>query len=285
MINVLVTGASGQLALTIKELFLNNIDDIHFIFTNKSDLDVSNPVELNNFFSQAHIDYCINCAAYTNVELAEKNLKIAFEVNAYAVGTMAKICAQNNIILIHISTDYVFDGTKFEPYDEKDITNPINVYGKSKAEGEENILKHSNNYFIIRTSWLYSKYGHNFLNTVLKKINQNETMKVVGNQIGVPTSCADLAKFIYFLIETRNTNFGIYHFAPLGNTSWYGFATYIAQYFNKESFIEKTNHFQTLAKRPKYSVLRNNKVLKLGYNLNSWQKGIDYYLNKHSNIN
>jgi dTDP-4-dehydrorhamnose reductase len=278
MTNVLVTGADGQLALTIKELFLKNSDDIHFIFKNKSDLDVSNPVEVNNLFSQTHIDYCINCAAYTNVELAEKDSETAFEVNAYAVGTLAKICSQKNIILIHISTDYVFDGTKFEPYNEEDPTTPINIYGKSKAEGEESITKHSNNFFIIRTSWLYSKYGHNFLNTVLKKINQNEIMKVVDNQIGVPTSCADLAKFIYFLIDTRNSNFGIFHFAPFGNTSWYGFATYIARYFKKESLIEPAKYFQTLAKRPEYSVLSNNKVLNLGYNLNFWQKEIDYYL-------
>jgi dTDP-4-dehydrorhamnose reductase len=281
MTNVLVTGAGGQLALTIKELFLNNSDDTHFIFKNKSDLDVSNPAELNNFFSQAYIDYCINCAAYTNVELAEKNLETAFEVNADAVGTLAKICAQNNIILIHISTDYVFDGTKQESYNEGDVINPINIYGKSKAQGEQHILKNTNSYFIIRTSWLYSKYGHNFFNTVLKKITQNETMIVVDNQIGVPTSCADLAKFIYFLITTRNSNYGIYHFAPNGETSWFRFANYIASFYNKQSLINPTKHFQTLAKRPEYSVLNNNKVINLGYHLNSWQTGIDHYLKKY----
>jgi dTDP-4-dehydrorhamnose reductase len=284
MTNVLVTGAGGQLALTIKELFLNNSDDIHFIFKNKLDLDVSNPVEVNNFFSQTPIDYCINCAAYTNVESAEKDSETAFEVNSRAVGVLAKICGQNNTILIHISTDYVFDGTKQESYNEDDAINPINIYGKSKAQGEQHILKNTNGYFIIRTSWLYSKYGHNFLNTVLKKITQNEAIKVVDNQIGAPTSCADLAKFIYYLIATRNSNYGIYHFVPNGETSWFGFANYIASFYNKQSLINPTKHFQTLAKRPEYSVLNNNKVLKLGYNLNSWQKGIDYYLDKHPNV-
>ena len=160
---VLVTGANGQLGSTIKELYSTNQDNIQFTFTTKAELDISNKNEIKKFFSKNNFDYCINCAAFTNVEQAEKTPEIAFKINAKAVKHLAKICKVTNTVLIHISTDYVFDGSKNEPYSELDIPNPINEYGKSKLLGEQYIQQILNSYFIIRTSWLYSKdFGYNF---------------------------------------------------------------------------------------------------------------------------
>lgn len=273
MINVLVTGANGQLALTIKELFYKNGDQINFIFKNKAELDISNHDKVKDFFKSNQLDYCVNCAAFTNVELAETKVEEAFEINAEAVRNLSIACQNTNVVLLHISTDYVFDGKSSKPYKETNQPNPLNVYGKSKLEGEIAVISTLSNYFIVRSSWLYSKYGHNFFKTVIKKIQNGETMNVVNTQIGTPTNCDDLANFIYFLIKTKNDQFGIYHFAPIGQTSWYGFALYIASYF-KSNHIKPVETYRSLAKKPKNSILSNEKIKSLGYDLGKWEDGV-----------
>ena len=167
---ILVTGANGQLGLTIKELFANNNLGLDFTFVTKEQLDITNKTALNNFFTKNHFDYCINCAAYTNVEQAEKTPEIAFKVNAEGVKYLAEVCKETNTTLIHISTDYVFDGEKETPYTVEDLPNPINEYGKSKLLGEHYIQESLSNHFIVRTSWLYSKkYGKNFYQNHFRK--------------------------------------------------------------------------------------------------------------------
>ena len=228
MINVLVTGANGQLAKTIRELYSKNSDSIKFSFLSKSQLDISNLNEIESVFKKTNFDYCINCAAYTNVENAEDNPEISFKINAESVKNLALACKENNTTLIHISTDYVFDGTSKNTYLEEDKTNPINEYGRSKLLGEHYISDTLNNFFIIRTSWLYSKFGKNFARTILKKVQENTDLKITTSQIGTPSSCNDLAKFIYHLIKTREINYGIYHYSALGHCTWFDFAIKIA---------------------------------------------------------
>jgi dTDP-4-dehydrorhamnose reductase len=279
--NVLVTGSSGQLALTIKSLFEINTSGINFIFKSRSELDITNISDINEFFSQNSLDYCINCAAFTNVELAETKKEEAFIVNSDAVKNLALICKRQGVVLIHISTDYVFDGESSKPYLETDPTNPINVYGGSKLEGERHIIANLEQYFIIRASWLYSIFGHNFFKTVVKRIIDCDTMSVVNSQIGTPTSCEDLAGFIYFLIKSRNQDYGLYHFAPNGDTSWYGFALYIANHY-KSNLIYPVEFFNTKAKRPNYSVLNNSKVKAIGANIRDWRNGLDDIIHKYN---
>lgn len=279
--NVLVAGSSGQLALTIKALFEKNNDNINFIFKSKSELDITNTNHIESFFNQNALDYCVNCAAFTNVELAETAKEQAIAINSNAVKTLALACKKHEVVFIHISTDYVFDGESRTPYKETDATNPINVYGSSKLKGEQYILSNLKQYFIIRASWLYSIFGHNFFKTVVKKIKNNEMMSVVNSQLGVPTSCEDLARFIYFLISSKNKEYGIYHFSPDGETTWFGFALYIAELL-KSNLVQPIQYFKTKAQRPKYSVLNNSKAKAIGAQIRTWQKGVDDIFAKYN---
>ena len=181
---VLVTGANGQLGKTINELFSKNEDNLKFTFATRAELDITKEANLKVFFRNNKFDYCINCAAYTNVEQAEKTPKTAYKVNAEGVKYLAEACKETDTVLIHISTDYVFDGEKTEPYTVKDKPNPINEYGKSKLLGEQHIQDILEKYFIIRTSWLYSKkYGNNFYKTILEKAKAEKELFITDEQI------------------------------------------------------------------------------------------------------
>ncbi len=279
---VLVTGANGQLAKTIKNLFFSNNDNIEFTFVTKSKLDISKKKKLTSYFDKSNFDYCINCAAYTNVNQAEITPKLAYKINAKAVKHLAECCKLNNITLIHISTDYVFDGTKNEPYLESDKTNPVNEYGKSKLLGENYIQEILENYFIIRTSWLYSAYGKNFVKSIINKINEGSELNITTSQKGTPTSCLDLAKFIYFLIKNEEKKFGIYHFSALGAATWHSFALYISNHFKdyrKES-IQPVKSYKSDVNRPVYSVLNNRKSQAIFNQINHWKKSVDEVVNK-----
>ncbi|MCB0382501.1 MAG: dTDP-4-dehydrorhamnose reductase [Psychroserpens sp.] len=258
---VLVTGSQGQLGKTLHHLYHNTTEDLEFVFVSKSDLDITNKDQMTSFFSTHQFDYCVNCAAYTNVEQSETQPELAFNVNAEAVKNLAEICKDKNIILIHISTDYVFDGNANQPYTEEDLTNPINEYGKSKLQGELEIKNILNDFFIIRTSWLYSRFGHNFVKTIIKKIKENSDLKITTSQTGTPTSCDELSQFIFFLINSKSTSFGVYHFSSLGETTWYDFALEISKQFKHYNTLEISpiTTFKTKAERPKYSVLSNLK--------------------------
>ena len=255
---VLVTGANGQLGKTIEELFSKNEDNLDFTFVTKAELDITKISELNLFFENNDFDYCINCAAYTNVEQAEKTPEIAYKVNAKGVKNLAKICKETSVILVHISTDYVFDGEKEIPYTVDDLPNPINEYGKSKLLGEQYIQQHIEEYFIIRTSWLYSeKHGKNFYKTILEKAKTEEELSIVTDQKGCPTDTVNLSKYIIQLIIDKNCDFGIYHFTDKKAMTWYGFAQQILKENNLSYKVKlvKVKNYRTFARRPKNSVL------------------------------
>jgi dTDP-4-dehydrorhamnose reductase len=259
---ILVTGANSQLGKTIKELYSTNEDEIRFAFTTKSQLNISNKNNIEDFFGKNNFDYCINCAAYTNVEQAETDTKSAYDVNAEGAKHLAQTCKDTNTVLIHISTDYVFDGSKNEPYTELDTPNPINEYGKSKLLGEQHIQKILQQHFIIRTSWLYSKHGNNFVKSIVSKLQENSELKIITSQKGTPTSCIDLSKLIYFLIKGHCVNYGTYHFSANGETTWCEFAIYISKElnYNKQPLIIPVNTIVFKAHRPQYSVLNNHKI-------------------------
>lgn len=270
---VLVTGADGQLAQTIKALYSDSNEGIEFFFVNKNELDITNLTAVSNLFSNINYDYCINCAAYTNVEQAEESTDLAYKINAEAAKYLAVACEKNKTILIHISTDYVFDGKKRSPYLETDKTNPINQYGKSKLKGEQYISTILKEHFIIRTSWLYSRFGKNFVKTITKKIKENADLKITTAETGTPTSCTDLSCFIYTIINTKSNNYGLYHFSNEGQCTWYDLAVEIAKNlnsYNKKKLIP-IDGFKTKAKRPEYSVMSKDKVrLNFDFSQNNW---------------
>jgi dTDP-4-dehydrorhamnose reductase len=255
---ILVTGANGQLGKTIEELFSNNEDGIDFTFVTKEDVDITNVIELSDYFDKNKFDYCINCAAYTNVEQAEKTPEIAYKVNAEGVKYLAEICKKTNTILIHISTDYVFDGEKKEPYTINDLPNPINEYGKSKLLGEQFIKKTSNKYFIIRTSWLYSKkYGNNFYKTILEKAKKQDELYITDEQTGCPTDAVNLSKYIIDLTKEKHSNFGTHHFCDEKPMTWFDFAEQILQENNlkNKAKLVKVSNYITFASRPRQTIL------------------------------
>jgi dTDP-4-dehydrorhamnose reductase len=275
---VLVTGVKGQLGQTIQQLFGSQEGNIALTYVSKKELDITNKYQVDSFFNQHKFNYCINCAAFTNVEQAEKTPKTAFKVNAEGVKYLAKGCLKNKITLIHISTDYVFDGEKDEPYTEKDAPHPINEYGKSKLLGEQYIQEVLSNYFIIRTSWLYSKeFGHNFYKTIINKINNKQELRVTTTQTGTPTSCVELSKFIVSLIKTQQHSFGIYHFSALGKATWYDFALEITKHFNYNLIlpIKLSEELAQKTKRPIYSVLNNHKAQLIFPSIKHWQEALN----------
>ncbi|WP_419213227.1 dTDP-4-dehydrorhamnose reductase [Maribacter sp. X9] len=262
MKKILVTGCNGQLGHCIRELS-GGIKELDFIFKSSSELDITSEIKMQEIFISENFDYCINCAAYTKVDLAENEQDKAFEINAEGVRILSEYCKKGKTILIHISTDFVFDGTKTSPYTENDIPKPINTYGKSKLKGELYINQILQEYFIIRTSWLYSEYGHNFLRTMLR-ISENKTeIDVVSDQFGTPTYAKDLAEIILSkIIIEENKKFGIYHFSNDGIASWYDFAKTIFEFSNKKISVNAIDSiaYPTSATRPLYSVLDKSKI-------------------------
>lgn len=261
MLKVLVTGGGGQLAQCIKRVAELH-STLQFSFKTSAELDITDKDEVNSLFSTQDFDYCINCAAYTNVDKAETETELAYSVNVLGPKYLSESCSKHQVTLIHVSTDFVFDGNASKPYKETDSTNPIGVYGKTKLEGEEQIINTIKNHFIIRTSWLYSEFGNNFLKTMLRLANQRDELGVVGDQIGSPTYAVDLAEVIVELIESKNNAYGVYHYSNKGVISWYDFAKeiFILNQSNIKLNKIRTKDYPTPAKRPKYSVLNTNKI-------------------------
>ncbi len=284
MRKILVTGANGQLGLCIKDAAAD-FPDCEFIFVSKQELDLENKDLLIEFFSKNDFSHCINTAAYTNVEKAESEKEKAFAINAEAVKNLASTCEENDVVLLHISTDYVFDGRKQSPYLETDSTNPINVYGASKLKGEQYIQEICDRFFILRTSWLYSQYGHNFLKTILRYSQEGKPLTITTEQTGTPTNANDLAKALLKIIIQDSSNYGVYHFSNSGATTWYGFAKEILRQTGKlkEANLAKTNQYRTFAARPEYSVLSNLKVKdSLSISAVSWEKSLKTIINNLS---
>ncbi|KAB5488851.1 MULTISPECIES: dTDP-4-dehydrorhamnose reductase [Flagellimonas] len=257
MKRILVSGSAGQMGQTLKEL-TPFVKEMFFDFRDSSDANITDQETLKKIFQQGNYDYCINCAAYTNVEQAEKTPEPAFAVNAEGAKNLAKACKDHGVTLIHISTDYVFDGTKEGPYTVEDATNPINEYGKSKLKGEQYIRELLDKHYIIRTSWLYSKkYGHNFYRTILKKVSEGEELCITDEQKGCPTNTETLVKFILENILMENKPFGTYHVTDGKPMTWYDFAK---QILDEKGLTDKVNlvlatNYRTFAKRPKNSIL------------------------------
>lgn len=282
MKKILITGSNGQLGKCLKDISIN-FPDFQYVFASKKELDISDFYALKQFFEKNNFTHCINTAAYTAVETAESESEAAYVVNADAVKNLALVCKQFDVILFHISTDYVFDGTKRTPYTETDPPNPINVYGASKLKGEENIRETWKKHFIFRTSWLYSQYGKNFLKSILKMADSGKDLTITTEQIGTPTNANDLAEALLQTIAQDTSDFGVYHFSNRGETTWYGFAKAILEFSNKldPAKLAKTNLYSTFAQRPKYSVLNNEKaVKKLNINHKDWQDSLQSLIKK-----
>ena len=274
---VLVTGANGQLGQCIKKQAFN-FSELEIHFFSSVNLDITDAEKINEAFKEGNYDWCINCAAYTNVEKAESEKEKSFSVNAEGAKNIAKACADYGVKLIHISTDYVFDGEKDSAYVEEDQVNPINVYGASKLRGEEYIQQNLAEYFILRTSWLYSEFGHNFFNTMLRKANEeNCLLKITTEQKGTPTNANDLAFAALQIISEQKTAYGVYHFSNEGEATWFDFAKSIFTNANKLEDVEliASNEYKTIAKRPNNSILAKEKIKKsLGVNIPTWQQSL-----------
>ncbi len=260
---ILVTGANGQLGKEIQQS-AKLYPSYKFLFTTKTDLPIDDFQLVTQYFEAQKIDYCINCAAYTAVDKAETERERAFLINAYAVENLATICSHHQTHLIHISTDYVFNGTSSRPYKEEDIINPVNTYGASKLKGEELALSKHPSALIIRTSWVYSSFGNNFVKTMLRLYKEKESINVVNDQYGCPTYAADIADVIMKIIDHSKTGWvpGIVNYCNDGITNWYKFAVAIKEITKSSCIVNPipSSAYKTPATRPQFSVLDTAKI-------------------------
>lgn len=285
MANILITGAKGQLGSELKELFFGVEGDTLF-FTDVAELDITNRESVYHFLNDKNIEVIINCAAYTAVDKAEEESEICDRVNRKAPGILADEANACGALLIHISTDYVFDGIGPTPYKESMSTNPVGVYGKTKVEGELEVMRSGANYIIIRTSWLYSVYGNNFAKTILRLSGERDSLNVVFDQIGTPTYAKDLAKVILLFKQRYTPQMkGIYHFSNEGVCSWYDFALEIVKLTGRRCKVMPvtSDKFPTKAVRPPYSVLDKGKIKELlNIDIPHWRDSLADFYRKES---
>ena len=292
---VLVTGANGQLGQSI-QFIANQYPNVQFIYTDYQELDITNFESCHTVFAKYKPQFCINTAAYTAVDKAESESDKAHLINAVGPENLAKVCKEFNTILVHISTDFIFDGTSKVPYLETDIPNPKSIYGQTKLDGEIAIQKNWEKHFIVRTSWVYSQFANNFMKTMLRLASERDNLSVVNDQIGTPTNAVDLAEVLMVIIVSsfkfaspvrfhsgQVSSFGIYNFSNEGQCSWYDFANEI--FHQKGIKIDlkpiPTSAYPTPAKRPAYSVLDKTKI-KNTFNLEikNWQMSLEKCLNQ-----
>ena len=261
MKKILVTGANGQLGSEIKELAAN-YPNFEFVFTDIADFPLDNESEIIANFNRIQPDIVINCAAYTAVDKAEDNQEMADAINHLAIGTLASLCNESGVKLIHISTDYVFDGTSALAYKETDQPNPKSVYGVTKLAGEIACSKNCPDSIIIRTAWVYSEFGANFVKTMLRLMTEKDSLSVVNNQVGSPTYAADLAQVILIILDSNKWEPGIYHYSNEGEISWFDFALDIKAIAQKSCEIKgiPASSYPTPAQRPAYSLLDKSKI-------------------------
>ncbi len=278
---IAVTGANGQLGTVLQELS-KNMGDFNFIFTDVAELDITKATQLKHFFNLHNPKYFINCAAYTAVDKAETEKDIARLINTKAVELIAEECKLHKTKLIHVSTDYVFDGIASEPYVETTYTNPTGIYGQTKADGEEAVTNSGCDGYILRTSWLYSAHGHNFLKTMLRLGAERDTLNVVYDQVGTPTLADDLGVAILTLIKALHNKEkiapGIYHFSNEGVASWYDFAHAIMHIAGLKCTVRPilTAQYPTPAARPAYSLLNKGKIKQaLNLEIPHWRDSLE----------
>ena len=282
--NILVTGANGQLGNEMRVVSKGSSD--RYIFTDVEELDITNCDAVANFVKENDIKVVVNCAGYTNVEKAEDEEKLAELINAQAVEYLALACRENHATLIHISTDYVFGGNEGNtPRKENEPVNPTGAYGRTKLHGEQAIWKVGCNYLIIRTAWLYSEFGNNFVKTMRKLTSERDKLNVVFDQIGTPTYAFDLANVIFKIIEERRYDelTGIYHFSNEGVISWYDFAKEICELSGNSCDIQPchSDEFPSKVKRPSYSVLDKTKIKNsLNITIPHWKESLKKCISK-----
>lgn len=259
---ILVVGGNGQLGNCLRKIAPDFELEYEFNFTDSQTLDITDEDAVMEFFDEYKPDYCINASAYTAVDLAESESEKAFAVNAEGVAHLAEACVKNKTILIHVSTDYVFDGESNISYSEDNFTNPQGVYGESKRKGEELALEINPQTVIIRTSWLYSEFNKNFVKTMLNLFSQKDGLGIVADQFGQPTNANDLAEAIMQIIQFEPKTYGIFHFSNYPETNWHGFASKIAEFSESKVKLNAitTEEFPTPAKRPKRSTMSLDKI-------------------------
>ena len=280
---ILVTGKNGQLGKSIQNIITGNEKNSEFVFVGREALDLSSQDSIINYFNNNSFDIIINCAAYTAVDKAEKEVELANYINHLAISKIAEISNKQEIKLIHISTDYIFDGISDKAYLESDDPSPLNIYGKSKLAGEVAVCAvMQKNAIIIRTSWLYSEYSNNFVNTIIRKAQKFDELSVVSDQYSSPTNAGDLAKVIIQIInhkKFRNHDqlTQIYHYSSYGVCSWFEFAREILELANIDCQVNpiETKDYLTAARRPKYSLLNTDKIVKdFGLEIPFWKDSL-----------
>ncbi len=285
MTRILITGANGQLGNALR-LELAGDPNIDAVYTDVEDLDITNAEAVENFLRDNAIEMMVNCAAYTAVDRAESDELRAAAINTEAVGIIGQAAGRLGIRVIHISTDYVFSGESYRPYEEKDEPFPQSIYGRTKLEGEGLLTSFCKDAVIIRTAWLYSEFGNNFVKTMLRLAGEREELGVVSDQIGTPTYAGDLAAAIHAVIRSDEWKPGIYHFTDEGVASWYDFAKSIFEIAGKDIRVKPllTSEYPTAARRPMYSVLSKNKI-KRTYNIDIpyWRESLEKCIGRLGN--
>lgn len=283
---IVITGKNGQLGWELEQLHKSYLHQFNFLFTDRNQLDLTKPETIAHFFATYQPQYFINCAAYTAVDKAETEQDVAYKVNAQSVGEIAKECAKINCSLITISTDYVFNGNGVSPYLPNHKAEPINYYGYTKWIGEKLAIENWAKTLVIRTAWVYSEHGHNFVKTILRLLKEKTEIKVVNDQIGAPTYAADLAKAIITIIsewQKGNNNFGIYHFTNNAHISWFDFANEIKSLSGSACVVlpVPSTAYPTAAKRPAYSLMDTHHIAKdFGVELTDWKQSLRVCMDK-----
>ncbi len=278
MKKILIIGGNGQLGNCFQKIAPDFEDRFEFNFTDYDTLDITDKDKVSDFFYDYKPHFCINASAYTAVDLAETEKEKAYAVNADGVANLAESCVENNTELIHISTDYVFDGETNISYSEDDFTNPQGVYGASKLKGEELAIDINPKTIVIRTSWLYSEFNKNFVKTMLNLFSTKDELGIVSDQFGQPTNANDLAEVVMKIIEIEPKKYGIFHFSNEPETTWFNFAEKIAEFSNSKIKLNaiSTEEFPTPAKRPKRSTMSLDKIEKVyGIELKHWENSLE----------
>lgn len=274
---ILVTGTNGQLGSELKDLAVL-YPAFSFFFADVQQLDITNTSKVESFFLEYHPAICINAAAYTAVDKAETERELAMQVNAMAVGVLAQQCRMNNARFIHISTDYVFNGNQTVPYKETDDVDPVNFYGFSKLQGELLAFQNNPSSLIIRTSWVYSRYGNNFVKTMVRLLTEKDAINVINDQIGSPTYAADLAEMIMQVAVSNSWTEGVYHYSNEAEISWFDFAVAIKKIIGSSCNIHPitSDQYPTAAKRPHFSLLDKSKIEStLGIQIRPWIESLE----------
>ncbi len=279
-IKVLITGAGGLTGKTATEYFKTQTNYQIFPLS-RQDLDITDAIAVQKTISGLQPDFVLNCAAFTQVDLAEIKKAQCYAVNVTGVKNLATASHQTGSTLIHLSTDYVFDGAKRSPYSENDPKNPLNYYGLTKSQAEDIIPQLTSRYFIIRPAWIYGKYGNNFFKLVLKLAEENDVLKISNDQINTPTYARDLVEFIHFIIQHAQDEYGLYHFSNEGQTTRYEQAKEILKLLGKSNKIipVDSSEFNPIAKRPPYSVLSKAKIKnKWHYPVKHWKESLHTFI-------